>query len=65
MHYSHHSTHTLTGPLQEIQRACGKDRAEAILQSAATRAPVVNKDEVTREDTHPLTVRNETRRQEN
>lgn len=43
----------------------GKDGAEMILQSAATRAPAVNKDEVTREDTHPLTVRNEKRRQGN
>lgn len=55
--------HTLTGPLQEIQTACGKDRGETILQSAATRAPAVNKDEVTREDTHPLTVRSETGRE--
>lgn len=65
MHCSHNSTHTLTGPSQEIQRACGKNGAETILQSAATRAPAVNKDEVTREDTHPLTVRNETEREGN
>lgn len=65
MHCSHNSTHTLTGPLQEIQRACGKDRTETILQSVATRAPAVNKDEVTREDTHALTVRNETGREGN
>lgn len=42
---------TLTGLLQEIHRACGKDRGETIPHNAATRAPAVNKDEVAREDT--------------
>lgn len=51
MHSNCRSAHTVTGKLHEIQRACGKDRGETILQSAATRAPAVNKDEETREDT--------------
>lgn len=46
--------------LQKTQRASGKDRGDTILQIAATGAPAVNKDEETREDTQPLTVRNET-----
>lgn len=44
--------HTLACLLQELWRACIKDRTETILWSAATRAPAVNKDEETGERTH-------------
>ena len=61
MHSSYRSAHTLTGLLHEIQRACVKDRGETILQSAATTATALNKDEgEKREDTHPLMGRTET-----
>lgn len=60
MHCSQLEIHTLTGPLWELERACGKDGAETILRSAATGAHALNKDEVTREDALPVTVRNET-----